>query len=119
MPENSNGHGPRIQRRETWIDLPEEYAGFRVKIWVNSPSKLWADLGSGDEERAQAAAEKLVLEHNGWLDFDGDPYPPPSLPEFWDEIPTELAACVLAAAQAEIQKLPNSIAPRRRRSKRG
>ena len=119
MSKSDNGNAPQIQRREKWVDLPDEYPGFRVRIWVNSPTRLWADLGSGDEQAGQKAAKKLVLEHNGWLDFDGNPYPPPSETAFWEEIPTELAACIMAVAQAEIQKLPNSIMPRRRRSRRG
>ena len=112
--------GPQIQRREKWVDLPEqEYPGFKVQVWVNAPSKLWPMLSSGEEAEAQAAAKQLVIAHNGWLDFEGQPFPPPSETSFWEEIPTELAACILAGIQAEMQKLPNSMAPRRRRSKRG
>lgn len=114
-----NGKGPQIQRREKWVELPDEYAGFKAKVWVNAPTKLWTDLNSGEEEKALEAAQKLVLEHNGWLDFDGVPYPETSRGEFWELIPTELAACVLAAIQAEVQKLPNSMVPRNRRSRRG
>ena len=106
---------PRIQKREKWIDLPAEYAGFKIKVWVNAPSKLWTDIVSQEEAAAQEAATRLVMEHNGWLDFDGEPYPDASDPQFWVEIPTELGACILAAARAEIQKLPNSLAPKRRR----
>ncbi len=115
----TNGSGPRIQRREAWVELPNEYEGFKFKIWVNAPTKLWLDIGSGDEVVAAAAAQKLVLDTNGWLDFDGQPYPPPSNPAFWEEIPTELAGCVFAAAQKEMGRLPNLIAPQRRRSKSG
>lgn len=112
--------GPQIQRRERWLELPDEYEGFRIKIWLNAPTKLWmALMDSQDEKAAQAAAERLVLEHNGWLDFDGNPYPPPSDAAFWEEIPTELAAAVLALAQVAMQDLPNSLAPTKRRSRRG
>lgn len=111
--------GPQIQRREKWIDLPDEYAGFRLKIWVNAPTKLWMAVNSasngGSESEAQKAIEKIVLEHNGWRDFDGRPYPPPTSAEFWQEIPTELAACILVATQVEMSNLPNSMAPRKRR----
>lgn len=126
---DQNGSGPQIKRRETWIDLPDEYDGFRIKVWVNAPSALWRQMSMGDTDESpeaqeaaskliQEAASKLVLEHNGWLDFEGKPYPPIG-PEFWDEIPTELAATMIAAANAEMMKLPNSLKPNRRRSKRG
>lgn len=111
--------GPQIQRRESWADLPDEYPGFKVKVWVNAPSKFWQMLGSGDEAQAQAAAKQLVIAHNHWRDFDGNEYPPPSETAFWEEIPTELAGCIITAVQIEMGKLPNSMAPQRRRSKRG
>lgn len=115
----TNDSGPRIKRRETWVELPAEYEGFKFRVWLNAPARIWNDLGGSNEKLALAAAQQLVLEHNGWLDFDGKPYPPATEPAFWEAIPTELAACILAASQAEMQKLPNSIAPQRRRSKRG
>ena len=120
MPEK-NAVGPQIQRRESWVELPDAYAGFRFKIWVNAPSRLWTAVGQADEneKEAQAALRQIVLEHNGWRDFDGQPYPPPGEPAFWDEIPTELLACMLVETQREMGKLPNSLAPTRRRSKRG
>jgi hypothetical protein len=31
---------PRVKRREVWIEMPEEYEGFRLKMWVNAPSRL-------------------------------------------------------------------------------
>lgn len=122
-----NGSAPRVQRREKWLELPGDYAGFQFKVWVNAPTKLWMALGrnaagnreedeqKASETEAQEAIKQIVLEHNGWLDFDGNPYPPASKTAFWEEIPTELAACMIAATQAEQAKLPNSIAPRRRR----
>lgn len=119
MPENGNGHGPQVKRREVWVELPAEYEGFRFRVWVNAPSKVWNELTGPDEKQSLEALQQLVLEHNGWLDFDGQPYPPAGEKKFWEEIPTELAACMLVATQVEMQKLPNSIAPQRRRSKRG
>ena len=112
-------NAPQIRRRTAWIALPDEYEGFEVEVWVNAPTKFWTQLSAGDETLAMEAINKIVIGHNGWLDFDGEPYPPAGDAALWEEIPTELAACVLAVAQAEIQKLPNSVAPTRRRSKRG
>lgn len=111
---------PQVKRRTKWLDLPQdEYEDFQIEIWVTAPTRLWMDLASGDEEKVNAAAAQLVLSHNGWLDFDGNEYPPPSDPKFWEDIPTELAACVFAVAKAEMERLPNSIAPNNRRSRRG
>ena len=127
----NNGAGPQIKRRETWVDLPDEYEGFKFKVWVNAPARVWNELNpatsdeTSDEDAAareataQAALRQIVLEHNGWLDFDGQPFPPADDPAFWETIPTELAACVLVAARVEMGKLPNSIAPQKRRSRRG
>ena len=103
------------------MELPGEYEGFRFRVWLNAPTRIWNQLtgeASGEAEMHEALRQ-LVLEHNGWLDFEGNPYPPAGEAKFWEEIPTELAACILSAAQVEMQKLPNSIAPQRRRSKRG
>lgn len=115
----NNGTGPQIKRREAWVELPQEYEGFKFRVWLNAPTRLWNDLNNGDEATALESLKQLVLEHNGWLDFEGQPYPPPDTGDFWEQIPTELAACILTAAQTEMQKLPNSMAPQRRRSRRG
>ena len=124
-----NGTGPQIKRRESWVELPDEYEGFKFKMWVNAPARIWRDLdpsaqnGSDEAEAregiAQAALRLIVLEHNGWRDFDGELFPPADDPAFWEAIPTELGACVLVAARVEMGKLPNSMAPQRRRSRRG
>lgn len=119
MAEMNGATAPKIQRRERWVELPDEYEGFKFRVWVNAPTKLWTAIGrageGGNEEQVVDALKQIVLEHNGWLDFDGQPYPPANTSEFWEEVPTELAACVIAATQAEQTKLPNSLAPKRRR----
>lgn len=135
--ESTNGVGPQVRRRTRWIELPDEYEGFEVEIWVNAPTRLWMDLqfstevdpdmdedeqvaiAEQDEATRQNAASKLFLAHNGWRDFDGNEYPPPSEAAFWEDIPTELAACIFTLAKTATTDLPNSLAPNRRRSKRG
>lgn len=133
--------GPRLPRRETWVNLPGDYDGFRFKLWVNAPKRLWnavfaaaataedeiqpddtpamvqtkADRLKARADAASAALQQIVLEHNGWLDDQGQPFSPASEPAFWDEIPNELAGLVLASAALEQGKLPNSLAPKKRR----
>ncbi len=107
--------GPVIPRREAWLDVPE-YPGFRVKLWLNYPRRLREDINSRDEARISAAARQIVLEHNGWVDFDGLPYPPANTEEFWAEIPTELATVLMYLALEEVGAiLPKSLAQSRRR----
>lgn len=99
--------GPQIPRREMWLALPGDYSDFRVRIWRNFPQRLKADLRSGDGEKVMAAMTRIVLEHNGWRDEDGNPYPPASEPAFWEAIPDELAMVVGNALMEEIKKLPS------------
>ena len=107
--------GPQIQRREAWVDLPEEYAGFKVKIWVNAPNTLWDDTKSTDETKVAAAVKRIFLEHNGWRDYEGNTYPSPTEDDFWQQIPTELATVMIVVAQKEAATLPNSMLPKRQR----
>lgn len=109
--------GPRVPRRERWVDMPEEYgdAGFKVKMWVNYPNWLGAEIASDDQDKAKEALSKIVVQHNGWLDEDGVAYPSSSDPDFWDKIPNELAMSIIALIGQEIGKLPNSLIASRRR----
>jgi hypothetical protein len=111
---------PKMPRRETWLELPPEYAGFRVKIWLNPPAKAWKAVWAvGEDKETKAAAEAalrdIVMEHNGWADVYGVPFPPADTAEFWDEIPDELAAVVMISCQLEMGKLGNSLLPKNRR----
>lgn len=107
----------RLSRREVWIKLPGEYEGFEIKVWANAPAKLWQSIRGGEEnqDEALAALSEIMLEHNGWEGFDGEPLPPPSDKEFWEAIPTELAAAIMIVANEEAMTLPNSLAPTKRR----
>lgn len=116
-------------RREVWIDLEsEQYPGHQFKIWANYPKKIELDLTSRDEPRVADALGKIVLEHNGWRDFEGNVYPQPNIFKeelvededgskktvrrypFWDEIPDEVAQLIIIKIHIETQKLPNSVA---------
>jgi hypothetical protein len=105
--------GPRVRRREVWAELPTEaadsYPDFRVKLWANFRRSLLEEITSGDNDRVSVALHQIVLEHNGWCDEDGEPYPPASDAAFWDAIPTELASLIIIAIQREATRLPNSL----------
>jgi len=104
--------GPQIRRHETWLPVPG-YEGFELKLWVNHDQALRADLYTADTERVEAALKAIVLEHNGWRDYRGQPYPPASDPGFWEAIPTELAAVAIRVAKSCPFVFPNSLDPRK------
>lgn len=109
MPEDT---GLRVKRREVWVDLPgPDYEGFRFRLWVNPPARVSLRLAAGGVD----SCRQMILEHNGWCDADGNPYPQPSEAEFYMTVPSELLGLVLRLAEQEIQRLPNSIATQRRR----
>jgi hypothetical protein len=105
--------GPRIPRTLEWLDLPDDYEGFRFRVWVTYPGKLNTELRSGDQDRMRAALGLIVVEHNGWLDQDGNLLPGASDPAFWDALPDELAAAMIVLVTERTSRLPNSM---RRRS---
>lgn len=107
--------GPRIPRREVYVDIGEEYPGFRAKLWVNYPRRLIDDLRQTDDlERSKAALGQMVVEHNGWVNYDGTEFPPASEPAFWDAIPDELAGALIALVNREAGKLASDVTARRR-----
>jgi hypothetical protein len=106
--------GPRVRRREDWVELPAPYAGFRFKLWMTAPTRVWMTIGAGGDD-AEAALRAVVLAHNGWSDEDGTPFPPADAGDFWAAIPTELAALVLRAAQLELGRLGEALGASRRR----
>ncbi len=98
--------GPRVKRREVWVDLSSEYEQFRFRLWLNPPLRVSIRL----RLRAVDACTAMFLEHNGWCDSEGQPMPQPTTPEFWLVAPSELIGMMIALAEQEMQKLPNSIA---------
>lgn len=121
--------GPRVQgKKYEWVDVEddESYAGFRFRAWINYPSILVDELNltvdpqdpeekqKADEEKRLAAFAKVFVEHNGWRDYDGNPYPPMhEAKAFWDAIPTELAALVRVSLTRRVGKSAVSAARRR------
>lgn len=115
--------GPRMPRRTLWLNLPETapdgseaYPGFKVRVWVNFPARLAEDLKTGTEDEKAAVLRRIVLEHNGWCDDEGNPFPPAGDPEFYRAIPTELAVLVVVAIQEGMSSFPNSLLATRRLS---
>lgn len=89
--------GPKMPKRYAWIDIPE-YEGFRAKVWLNYPDEwLKKEMAAAkDADRQQwQPLKRIVLEHNGWTDEEG-PLPDPSEDAFWERIPNELLAFILA-----------------------
>lgn len=58
---------------------------------------------------------KIIISHNGWVDYDGTPLPPPSEPGFYAKIPTEVLGAMIALMQENQKKLPGSLRKKRRR----
>lgn len=68
-----------------------------------------------NEAHIAKALRSLIIAHNGWLNFDGEPFPDAQDDSFYEEIPTELMVCMLAAAQEAQKKLGRSMMKTRRR----
>lgn len=99
----------RAPRREVEVAI-EGYPGFTAWIWSNYPRRLGAVINANaDEESVVGALRAIVIEHNGWADADGEPYPPADDPAFYDAIPLELGAMVLRAISTAPAAYPNSL----------
>lgn len=106
--------GPRAPRIEDTIDLePYGYPNHLAKVWLNFPQKLFAQMQSGNQEAMAAALSRIVLAHNGWLDEDDAPYPPPTDPAFWEALPTHQAVALLRAIVARVTSSPLAAGTRR------
>jgi len=109
LPADTGPDGrPRAPRREVEVDIPG-YPGFTAWLWANYPQRLRDELVSGDETRIRAALGRVVVEHNGWCDTDGEPYPDAADPAFWTAIPTELATLVARAIGEAPGAFPQSL----------
>jgi hypothetical protein len=105
----SSATGPRAKRRVRWVDIEDEaYEGFKFRMWVNYPQSFDTKIKPGaSEEEIAEVLNKVFLEHNGWCDEEGTPYPAANHPNFWNVIPNELAAAIVTLIRLEGTKLSN------------
>lgn len=102
LPRSMAPRAPRIVR---WCDVPE-YDGFQYRAYLNFPQRLMLDLQSGEESRIRTALQSIIIDHNGWCDADGSPYPEAADASFWDAIPTHLAIRIVRGINEEIRSAP-------------
>jgi len=105
-----------MPRRLVWVDMPEEYgqAGMRARYWVNFPRSLTVGIDLTVPDNMVGLLRQVVVEHNDWQDFDGNPFPPAHDPAFWTAIPAELLDVLAISLSDARQILPNSMALRGR-----
>lgn len=96
-------------RRVRWISLGDDeiYPGFEMKVWVN-PSHVAKRMAEWGDQSGINFFRLVVLEHNGWADEDGTPYPPVSDPAFFDALPQEMGNLMGEAIKAAFNQVPNS-----------
>lgn len=93
-----------MPRRVVEVSLPEPYACFTVRLWINLPQSLWREMMSNDLDTCAAAFGKMVVSHD-LVDFDGNPYPPGGSPDLYRELPTELVRVINDLRVAQIGRL--------------
>ena len=112
-------------RKSTWMEMPDEYAGMKVRVWVNYPNDFDNQMSSKDSKIIRDAAKQIFLEHNGWVTPEEyelaqkenrtpRPMPQPTTDEFWELVPNELAGALLLLLNRETLKLPNSLMKKNR-----
>ena len=102
---------PRAPRREVEVAI-DGYPGYTAWVWSNYPRRLAAALNeAADEAAITGVLRQLVVEHNGWCDAEGDPYPPADDAGFYEAIPLELAVLLLRAINAAPSLYPQSLSP--------
>lgn len=125
-PERLNGMqrvgGPKARNRYATLTITDEYyEGFEFRIWVNFPKRLDVEIQSRDNDRQAKALTEIVLETNGWLDPDGNPYPPPTDINFWigpNSISDELAAIMLTMIRLQAANASNLVMENWRNTRR-
>jgi len=103
------GHPKRLVKRIVKFALSEPYEDFTVTAWINFDPRLL--LKAVTEEERIAALQKVILEHD-LVDFDGEPYPPSSDPEFIRQVPDDVLRFIMAGVEAQKGHLPTKPATR-------
>jgi hypothetical protein len=91
----AGGSGFRLKKDERWVNLSPPYDGARMRMWVNFPLGKYFDLRSSDPTISMPAFREIVLEHDGWEDFDGNALPPVTDEEFVPKLPQGLLNAIL------------------------
>jgi hypothetical protein len=109
--------GPQAKRRIVTLTLDsEEYEGFEMDVWQNPPFSLVNTFQNEDVGVRLRGVGKLMLATNNWHNPDGEPYPAPTDPAFWDGpncIPIDLMRLVLDTISGLLTRNPNSRRARR------
>lgn len=104
-----------LERRARALDDRErsgEDVADELRAFDEENAQRLQEYRDGLEEakaRRLKALHQIVVEHNGWCDWEGTPYPPATDDAFWDEIPDELAAAIMVLVRREAAKLPSSM----------
>jgi len=110
-----------IPESEDWITLPPPYDHMKIRIWLDFPGSLNAELNvRGDENRVRAAAKRVFLEHNHWAfrnheTGEMEELPQPNEDAFWDLVPTRIMVQAFRALNTMLQSPPNLPARTNRR----
>lgn len=119
------GGGVTWGKKMAWLDMPEEYAGMQVRVWVNYPNAFDQDIQSRDNEVMRSALKQIFSEHNGWVTPEEIeraaregrspiPMPQPNTDDFWGQAPNELVGAMILLLNRETVKFPNSLMQSRR-----
>jgi len=100
----------KLPKRIATLPLPAPYDDFTVTAWLNYPWALRSDLLSGDEAKARAAFDQILVGHD-LVDFDGTPFPAGGS-AFYDAIPEDLLKVIYQTIQTNVGKLAPTIAAR-------
>lgn len=109
---------PRAKRRESWVEIPEEFGeGMHFRMWLSYPTGYRAELLGAEttEARKLQILHEVILEHNGWCDEQGQPYPPAESDAFWRVISEELGGVLIALLIDEPSNAPLALVARKRR----
>lgn len=115
-------------RREKWLKLPTSadfgYSRWMVYMWTNFPSDLLNRIPDIPGEERKTNLNRIFLQHNGWKDYQGNPYPQPGEdvaegePDFWDAIPQEVANALIQLMNVQQRQLSFLVEERPRSSRR-